>query len=235
MRTHYSTSLVIAILLVNIVAFQASPTAAVELKEGAQNVGILLFDDVFITEFVAPFDIYKHTGDKMNVFTVAPTQETIRSYEGVVLQADFSFANAPQIDILVVPSGNQSLTKDLHNTALIDFVRTRAASAQYVTSHCWGAFTLAAAGLLDGRKATTFPSAIAKLQRKFPKVQAVQGKRFVEDGKIITSNGGLSAFEAAVFVVEKLYGSKEADQVSAGLVFAPENRRLSINPALAMQ
>jgi transcriptional regulator GlxA family with amidase domain len=235
MRTHYSTSLVIAILLVNIVAFQASPTAAVELKEGAQNVGILLFDDVFITEFVAPFDIYKHTGDKMNVFTVAPTQETIRSYEGVVLQADFSFANAPQIDILVVPSGNQSLTKDLHNTALIDFVRTRAASAQYVTSHCWGAFTLAAAGLLDGRKATTFPSAIAKLQRKFPKVKAVQGKRFVEDGKIITSNGGLSAFEAAVFVVEKLYGSKEADQVSAGLVFAPENRRLSINPALAMQ
>jgi transcriptional regulator GlxA family with amidase domain len=235
MRTPYTTSLVIAILLASGVALQSPPAAAVELKEGAQNVGILLFNDVFITEFVAPFDIYKHTGDKMNVFTVAQTQEPIRSYEGVVLQADFSFANAPQIDILVVPSGNQSTTKDLHNTVLIDFVRTRAASAQYVTSHCWGSFTLAAAGLLDGRKATTFPSSIDKLQRTFPKVEAVQGQRFVEDGKIITSHGGLAAFEAAVFIVEKLYGSKEADQVSAGLVFAPQNRRLSINPALAMK
>lgn len=235
MRTHYSISLAIAILLASCVALPLAPAAAVDLKEGAHNVGILLFDDVFITEFVAPFDIYKHTGDKMNVFTVAPTQETVRSYEGVVLQADFSFATAPQIDILVVPSGNQSTSKDLHNTALIDFVRTRAASAQYVTSHCWGSFTLAAAGLLDGRKATTFPSSIGKLQRTFPKLEAVEDKRFVEDGNIITSNGGLAAFEAAVFIVEKLYGAKEADRVSEGLVFAPQNRRLSINPAVAMQ
>jgi transcriptional regulator GlxA family with amidase domain len=209
--------------------------ASVELKDGAQNVGILLFNDLFITEFVAPFDIYKHTGDKMNVFTVAPTQDAIRTYEGVVLQPDFSFANAPRIDILVVPSGNGSTTTDLKNTAMIDFVRKTAASAQYVTSHCWGSFTLAAAGLLDGRKATTFPASIAKLQRQFPKVEVVEDKRFVEHGKIITSNGGLAAFEAAVFVVEKLYGSGEADKVARGLVFAPQNRRLAINPVIARQ
>jgi transcriptional regulator GlxA family with amidase domain len=118
---------------------------------------------------------------------------------------------------------------------MIDFVRKTAASAQYVTSHCWGSFTLAAAGLLDSRKATTFPASIAKLQRQFPKVEVVEDKRFVEHGKIITSNGGLAAFEAAVFVVEKLYGSGEADKVARGLVFAPQNRRLAINPVIARQ
>jgi transcriptional regulator GlxA family with amidase domain len=235
MRTKYAAFLVIAVLLVVPLTLQLPTAAAVELKEGAQNVGILLFDDVFITEFVAPFDIYKHVGDKMNVFTVASTQDAIRTYEGVALQPDFSFANVPRIDVLVVPSGNRSTTSDLKNAKLIDFVRHTASSAQYVTSHCWGSFTLAATGLLDGRKATTFPSSIGKLHRTFPKVEAIKGKRFVEDGNIITSNGGLAAFESALFAVEKLYGAKKADEVASGLVFAPENRRLSIDPVTAMQ
>jgi transcriptional regulator GlxA family with amidase domain len=234
-RTQYATYLAIAILLKGLFVLQVAPASAMELKEGAQNVGILLFNDLFITEFVAPFDIYKHVGRKMNVFTVSQTQDTIRTYEGVTLQADFTFANAPRIDVLVVPSGNGSITTDLENVELIAFVRKTASSAQYVTSHCWGAFTLAAAGLLDGREATTFPSAIGKLQRKFPQIKTVNNKRFVEDGNIITSNGGLAAFESALFVVEKLYGAKKAEEVASGLVFAPENRRYSINPVMAMQ
>lgn len=216
-------------------ATQATTHSPVQLKEGAKNVGILLFNDLFITEFVAPFDMYKHTGDKMNVFTVAQTTELIRTYEGVMLHPDFSFATAPAIDILVVPSGNGSRSSDLQNTALLDFVRKTAASAEYITSHCWGAFTLAAAGLLDGREATTFPSAIGEFQQRFPKLKAVEGKRFVEAGNVITSNGGLAAFEAALFVIEKLYGKETADTVASGLVFAPENRQLALNPVLAKQ
>src|SRR5688500_3549430 len=96
MRVKYTTFFVIAILFSGVFALKTPTAAAVEIKEGAHNVGILLFDDLFITEFVAPFDIYKHVGDKMNVFTVSPTQDAIRTYEGVVLQADFSFANAPR-------------------------------------------------------------------------------------------------------------------------------------------
>jgi transcriptional regulator GlxA family with amidase domain len=234
-KTQYATVIAVAILLKGLFALPIAPASAVELQEGAQNVGILLFNDLFITEFVAPFDIYKHVGKKMNVFTVSQTQDAIRTYEGVRLQADFTFANAPRIDVLVVPSGNGSLTTDLKNVELIDFVRKTASSAQYVTSHCWGAFTLAAAGLLDGREATTFPSAIGKLQRRFPQVKTVKNKRFVEDGNVITSNGGLAAFESALFIVEKLYGTKKAEEVASGLVFAPENRRLSINPVTAMQ
>jgi len=198
------------------------------LKAGAKNVGILIFNDVFITEFVAPLDVYKHTGDKMNVFTVAPTAAAIRTYEGVVVHPDFSFANAPKIDVLVVPSGNGSISSDLKNEELIGFVKKTAAQAAYATSHCWGCFTLAKAGLLDGKECTTFPTSVDDLQKMFPNVKAQKDKRFVVTGKFITSNGGLAAFEAALYVVEKIFGKETADKVAAGLVYAPDNRRFAV-------
>jgi transcriptional regulator GlxA family with amidase domain len=198
------------------------------LKAGAKNVGILIFNDVFITEFVAPLDVYKHTGDKMNVFTVAPTTAAIRTYEGVVVHPDFSFANAPKIDVLVVPSGNGSISTDLKNDALINFVKKTAGQAEFATSHCWGCFTLAKTGLLDGKECTTFPTSVDDLQKMFPNVKAQKDKRFVVTGKFITSNGGLAAFEAALYVVEKIYGKETADKVAAGLVYAPDNRKFAV-------
>ena len=67
----------------------------------------------------------------------------------------------------------------------------------------------------------------------FPKVTAVDNQRFVATGNVITSNGGLAAFEAALFVVEKLYGKETADEVAAGLVFAKQNRTYASNPLIA--
>lgn len=204
-------------------AARAKPT----LQPGAKNVGILVFDELFITEFVAPFDIYKHAGAKLNVFSVSPRPGPIRTYEGVEFEADFTFADAPPIDVLVVPSGLKSTSTDLEDATLLAFVRARAAEAQFVTSHCWGAFTLAGAGLLDGKDCTTFPTSIQDLGKKFPGVNVKTGPRFVVADKVITSNGGLAAFEAALYVVERLLGREEADKIAAGLVFAPENLTFS--------
>ena len=202
---------------------------AITLKAGAKNVGILIFDDVFITEFVAPFDVYKHVGDKMNVFTIAPKAGPVRTYEGVVVHPDFTIANAPKIDILVVPSGNGSLTSDLKNAEYVGFVKKTATDAQFATSHCWGCFTLVATGLLDGKECTTFPTSVDDLQKKFPKVKAQHNQRFVVTGKFITSNGGLAAFESALYVVEQLFGKETADKVASGLVYAPDNRRFAVS------
>ena len=85
-----------------------SAPAPAPLHANADNVGILIFDGLFITEFTAPFDVYKHAGDKMNVFTVGLTRAPIKTYEGVVLQPDYDVHTAPKIDVLVVPSGADS-------------------------------------------------------------------------------------------------------------------------------
>jgi transcriptional regulator GlxA family with amidase domain len=209
-------------------AIQASAPA----PAGQKNIGILIFDGVFITEFSAPFDTYKHVGKELNVFTVAPKKGTVTTYEGVILQPDYAFGQEPKIDVLVVPSGIHSIDTDLENSAFIGWIQGKASSAEYVTSHCWGAFSLAKAGLLDGRECTTFPSSIDDLQKKFPKVQTRKDQRFVVAGKTITSNGGLAAYEAALYVVEKLFGKEKADGVATGLVFAPQNRTYAGNPRI---
>jgi transcriptional regulator GlxA family with amidase domain len=202
------------------------------LHKDAKNVGIVLMDGLFITEFAAPFDVYKHVGDKLNVFTVAQTSNPITTYEGVVLHPDYTFDNAPKIDVLVVPSGAGSTSTDLKNHKLIGFVKHNAQSAQFVTSHCWGAFTLAEAGCLDGRECTTFPTSIDDLQKAFPNVKTRKDERFVVSEKYITSNGGVAAFEAALHVVESMYGKETADKVAAGMVFSAQNRTYAAEPLI---
>jgi transcriptional regulator GlxA family with amidase domain len=187
------------------------------------NIGIVIFPGLFITEAAAPFDIYEHAGDKTNVYFVAATSDPVTTYEHARIQPDYTFADAPQADVLVVPSGNHSRDTDLDDTALIDFVTTQAAGATYVTSHCWGAFTLAQAGLLDGRSATTFPGYTDELGETFPNVTAVDDARVVRDGNVITSNGGLAAYEGSLYVIDDLYGDIEAEAIAAGLVLSDEN------------
>jgi len=210
----------------------AAVTASAPAGSASRNVGILIFDGLFITEYTAPFDIYKHVGKEMNVFTVAPRRGAITTYEGVALQPDHVFGQEPRIDVLVVPSGIHSIDTDLDDAALIGWIRARAQTAEFVTSHCWGAFLLAKAGLLDGSDCTTFPSSIDDLQKKFPKIHARKDQRFVVTGKTITSNGGLAAYEAATYVVEQLHGKAKADEVATGLVFAPQNRAFASSPRI---
>src|SRR5262245_47163329 len=94
-----------------------APAIRASDSHAARNVGILVFDGVFITEFSAPFDTYKHVGQDLNVFTVAPRKDAITTYEGVRLQPDYAFGSEPRIDVLVVPSGIHSIDTDLDDAA----------------------------------------------------------------------------------------------------------------------
>ena len=87
----------------------------------------------------------------MNVFMVANTHNPIRSFEGIRLLPDFNYLtdSLPPIDILIVPSAEHHLDTDLEDEAMIAFVKKVAENAQFVTSHCDGAFVLAKAGLLE--------------------------------------------------------------------------------------
>ena len=135
---------------------RAMPGYGTELIPGAKNVGMLLINGLSIGEWSAPYDVWIHVkGNKVNVFTISEDGNPIHTSTGVKLSADYSFANAPRIDVLVVPSGSGSSNKDLVDTARINFVKERGKKAEWVTSYCGGAFTLGLAGFLDGKTATT--------------------------------------------------------------------------------
>ena len=189
------------------------------------NVAFLIMEGTYNTEFTAPYDIFQHTqyrsGVKaMNTFTVAKTKEPVTTFEGVRILPDFDYTAEilPPIDILVVPSAEHHLDTDLEDTVMLKFVRDIAQHAQFVTSHCDGAFVLAKAGLLDEVVSTTFPSDISKYKNMFPHLKVADSVLFVHDGKYITSAGGAKSFEAALYLCEYLYGKEIARSLARGLV-----------------
>jgi len=196
-----------------------------KLDPSRYNVAFLIMDGVYNTELTAPFDIFQHTIFRdsikaMNVFTVAKTDSPIVSFEGLRILPDYNYLtdDIPKIDILVIPSAEHHLDKDLDDNEMLDFVREADKQAHFITSHCDGAFVLAKAGLLDNSVSTTFPSDIEKMREMFPKLDIRSDVLFVHDGKYITSAGGAKSFEAALYLCEYLYGKKVAQSLADGLV-----------------
>ena len=196
-----------------------------ELASDNYNVAFLIMNGTYNTEFTAPYDIFQHTqfrkGIKaMNTFTVANTLEPITTFEGVRILPDFDYTKdaIPNIDILVVPSAEHHLDSDLKDTVLLHFVRKVDRNALFMTSHCDGAFVLAAAGVLDSITSTTFPSDIELYRKTFPTIVVKDSVLFVHHNKYITSAGGAKSFEAALYLCELLYGKEIAVSIAKGLV-----------------
>jgi transcriptional regulator GlxA family with amidase domain len=195
------------------------------------NAGFLIVDGVYNSELMAPYDILQHTifhtEPGIEVFTVSPDGSPVVSFEGLTIGAHYGFANAPPIDILIVPSAEGSMDADLKNEALIDWVRRVGGEAGFVVSLCDGAFVLASAGLLEGRRCTTFPGDQDRFAETFPGLDLVRGVSFVHDGPVMTSEGGAKSYDVAMYLVDHLYGEAVASGVGRGLILdwpPPANR-----------
>jgi len=196
-----------------------------QLEPNRYNVAFLIMDGTYNTELTAPYDIFQHTIFRdsikaMNVFTVANTDDNITTFEGIRILPDFNYTSddLPKIDILVIPSAEHHLDTDLEDKTMIDFVKKVDKEAQFMTSHCDGAFVLAEAGLLKNKVSTTFPTDIDKMRERYPDLAIRKDVLFVHDGKYITSAGGAKSFEAALYLCEFLYGKAVAKSLSGGLV-----------------
>jgi transcriptional regulator GlxA family with amidase domain len=194
-----------------------------ERPQGVLNAGFLCVEKVYNSELMAPYDVLQHTvfrdpENYIRCFIVTPDGKPFVTFEGIRITPDYSFEDAPSIDILVIPSTETSMTADLENTRLIGWLERTVETASYVITVCDGAFPLAATGALDGRTATTFPADRDKLAEKFPQIDVRHDVNFVADGNLITSVGGALSYEPALYLVERLYSTESARRVAKGLV-----------------
>ena len=189
------------------------------------NVGILIFDGVEVLDFAGPFEVFSRTrltpgaearrseeSAPFHVFTVARTRDPITATGALVVVPAHGFADAPPIELLVVPGGFGTRPL-LHDEETLDWIRRTAASARQVTSVCTGALLLAQAGLLEGRRATTHWAALDLLDSLGAGVTVDRSSRVVDDG-IITSAGVASGIDMAFHLVETLFGRAVADETA---------------------
>jgi cyclohexyl-isocyanide hydratase len=174
------------------------------------NIGILIFNGAEELDFVGPYEIFSilnTIGDekRVNVFTLAEKREIIKCANNLKVMPDYSIENTPIIDVLLIPGGD-GRRKEMYNEILRDFILKTAETAKYTTSVCTGAFILAEAGLLDGKKATTWKGVLDELD-KYENIEMVK-QRFVVEGNIITSAGVTAGMDMSLYLVEALFGNE---------------------------
>lgn len=204
----------------------AAPPAPARTK-----VAILIFDGVEIIDSMGPYEIFGAAD--FDVYTVGATKKPVGSAMGQTLVPKYSFANAPEPDILVVPGGG--VYAALHDAATLVWVQRMAAKTQHTMSVCNGAFILAEAGLLDGLTATTTAHNIPKLRAQYPKVHVVDDQRFVDNGRIITTGGLSAGIDGALHVVELIRGAGTAQEVALGEEYEWSSHARFARAALADQ
>lgn len=181
------------------------------------QIGILVFPGVQQLDLTGPYEVFASLPDA-KVHLVWKDRAPITSATGLVLASTMTFGECPKLDVVCVPGGG-GVNALLEDAETLDFLRTHAKQARYVTSVCTGSLVLGAAGLLKGRKATTHWFAHDFLE-KFGAVP-VHG-RVVRDGNLITAGGVTAGIDFGLAVVAELAGQPQAEAIQLGLEYAPE-------------
>lgn len=180
-------------------------------------IGMVIFPNLTQLDLTGPYEVFGRI-PAMKVLLIAESLESVRSDNGLLLTPDTTFDSAPQVDILFVPGGN-GIFGAIQNKKLIGFLQTHGANAKYITSVCTGSLVLAAAGLLNGYKATTHWLSL-NLLKLFP-VEVVE-ERVVIDRNRITGGGVTAGIDFGLSVVAKLFGEEKAKEVQLLMEYNPE-------------
>jgi transcriptional regulator GlxA family with amidase domain len=143
---------------------------------------------------------------------VAVAPGPISSQGFVIITPNYTLANCPKPDIVVVPGGDTDPI--LSDPALVKWVQTQATHSEVMLSVCTGAGLLGKAGLLDGKQVTTYHDYLDALQRANPKAKVLRGTRYVDNGQIITTAGISAGIDGSLHVVANLLGEEAAQKVA---------------------
>src|SRR5499433_1119689 len=181
------------------------------------HIGILVFPDVHQLDLTGPYDVFASIPDA-RVHLIWKDRSPVCSATGLVLTPTTTFAECPALDVLCVPGG-KGINALLQDAEVLGFLRAQAARARYVSSVCTGALVLGAAGLLNGRRATTHWNSHDFLA-KFGAIPT--HGRVVRDGNLFTAGGVTAGIDFGLTMVAELLGEEQAQLIQLGHEYAPE-------------
>lgn len=192
------------------------------------DIGSLLFEGIDQIDLTGPFEVLSRIPNatyRIYGKNAAP----VRDLKGLWLRSDASLADAPPLDVLHVPGGfgQESLMED---TEVLSWIRRQAAGACRIFSVCTGALVCGAAGLLNGRRATTHWASLHLL----PYFGAIPvNERVVVDGAWIFAAGVTAGIDGALRLAAELRGDEAAQRIQLDMVYAPEPTFASGTPETA--
>ena len=186
------------------------------------TIGLLMYNGVLQSEVVATSDVFAkptEAGEQLfNVITIAETTNPITTEEGLHLVPDYTVENCPKLTALFVPSA-YDMYAQVHNEALVNFIKQKNEETQYTVSNCAGAQLIGASGIAKGHKIVTWIGGGTQLQKDYPQllVQNDSLVTFIEDGKFLSSNGNLASYISALELLEKMTDAQHREFVESYL------------------
>jgi transcriptional regulator GlxA family with amidase domain len=191
-----------------------------------KNIGIALFPDVEELDAVGPWEVLSfwtrtYPQDGYAVSCMSRSGGLVPCAKGLTVQAHYSFADAPPLEVLLYPGG-RGTRPQLTDERQLDWVRQQRARAALLTSVCTGSLVYAAAGLLRGRPATTHWASLDHLAELDPTIEVRRDVRFVDDGDVVTAAGVSAGIDMALHLVARLSSADRAREVRRYIQYDPD-------------
>lgn len=193
----------------------------------ARRVGMIGFDGLTALDLVGPSEAFANayvedaSGAPQHAYEVVvlglTRQPFVAADTGLVFRPHTTLERAPELDTLVIPGG-PGLREASTQARVAAWVKQRAGKVRRVVSVCTGLYGVAAAGLLDGRRATTHWAHAEDAQRRFPRVRLEANALYIKDGKFYSSAGITAGIDLALTLIEEDLGPRAALAVARELV-----------------
>jgi len=180
------------------------------------QIGLLLFPNLTQLDLTGPYEVFTKFPDS-KTHLVWKDREPVTAGGGIQIVPTTTFGECPPLDLICVPGGS-GVNALLNDGRVLEFVKRQAKGARYVTSVCTGALVLGAAGLLQGRRATTHWMSREMLSA-FGATPVAE--RVVIDGNVITGGGVTAGIDFALVVAAQAFGDDVAKSIQLNIEYDP--------------
>jgi len=193
------------------------------MNTDSPTFGLLCFEDLEELDLVGPWEVFTTAVASLpaaRVVTIAERPGSVRCAKGLRITPDHDFADAPRLDVVLVPGG-QGTRREIDNPVLIEWLRKTGESCTWVTSVCTGSLLLHGAGFARGRRITTHWGYVSQLRERAPDAEVLEGVRYVRDGNVVTAAGVSAGIDMALWLVGQIWGVDRARGVQKVIQYDP--------------
>jgi transcriptional regulator GlxA family with amidase domain len=183
------------------------------MSDDLRRVSVVLFEGFQLLDVFGPVELFSMVPDRLAIEFIGPEAGPVASSQGVRVTATTGYATAAGPDIVLIPGG-QGTRRLVNDEAFLSWLRAWATPASVVTSVCTGSAVLAAAGLLDGYRATSNKAAFGWVREQSAKVDWIAQARWVEDRDRWTSSGIAAGMDMAAALLADLFGKDVAHRAT---------------------